>query len=365
MSGLTSTSIPPSDLLLDPNNYRFQTVSGFLRVEETRFHERRVQDTAFERLKKGEALVDLKRSIIRNGYMPIDQIVVRPYKYVDGKYVVIEGNRRTAAVRWILEDHEAGVLIRPDVLDSLANLPAVVAEAEGTDEAFRASLMGIRHVSGIKEWDGYQRARLIVEMRDALELEAQETSERLGLSAYEVNRRYRAFKALQQFQNDDDFGDHASANMYPIFHEAVSLPIVRRWLGWNEESVRFENDDNRYLFYGLITPSTDDRDRTVPPKLSTFSHVRELRMILAKPQAKNILLDPHRTLQEAITVGHQDELERSWTADVSSALAALKRMSIEQLKNLTSDNQQLLEELQDLVGERLKDRAVFVANTNA
>ena len=362
MSTLNPKSISPTDLFLDPNNFRFQDSPDFLYAAEHRFHEDRVQGGAFERLKSTESLLDLKRSIMRNGYLPVEQIVVRPYEHDPGKYIVIEGNRRTAAVKWIFENHAAGVSVAEHVLQTIETLPAIVAEAEGTDEVFRASLMGIRHVSGIKQWGGYQRARLIVEMRDKLRLDAQETAERLALSTHEVNRRYRAFKALQQLQDDEEFGDHATAGMYPILHEAVSLPIVREWLHWNEDRAVFEDENSRPLFYGLITASTDDEGHKVKPKLSGYSHVRELRKILAKPQAKRILLDPHKSLQEAITVAHQDELAQSWTADVNAAVVALEGMGVEQLKNLTENDRKLLERLKDLTGERLKDHVALARN---
>ena len=243
MPTLTPKSVSPSDLLLDPNNFRFQDSSGFLLAAQNRFHEPGVQDQAYKRLRESENLVDLKRSIMRNGYIPVEQIVARPHAHLDGKYIVIEGNRRTAAVRWIHEDHAAGVEITQEVLASLEKLPTVVAEETGTDEVFRASLMGIRHVSGINEWGGYQLARLIMMMRDKLGLEPSNVADRLGLSTHEVNRRYRAFKALVQLEDNEEFGEHTKAGLYPIFHEAVSLPAVRSWLEWNEDHAVFEGDD--------------------------------------------------------------------------------------------------------------------------
>jgi hypothetical protein len=37
------------------------------------------------------------------------------------------------------------------------------------------------------------------------------------MTVHEVNRGYRAFKALQQMQEDEDFGEHAHAEMYPPY----------------------------------------------------------------------------------------------------------------------------------------------------
>ena len=359
MSTLTPKNVAPSDLLLDPNNLRFQDSSGFLLAAENRFHESGVQDQAYKRLRNRENLVDLKRSIMRNGYIPVEQIVARPYLYLDGKYIVIEGNRRTAAVRWILEDHATGVEIAPEVLANLETLPTVIAEEAGTDEAFRASLMGIRHVSGIKQWGGYQRASLIVMMRDKLGLEPPNVADRLGLSTHEVNRRYRAFRALTQLKDNEEFGEHAKAGMYPLFHEAVSLPVVRNWLKWNEEDGVFEGADIE-IFYDLITPSIGDGGNRIEPKLLGYAHVRELRKILVKPEAKAILLDPHRSLQDAINVAHQDDLAKSWMSAVSTAVSALERMGIRDVKKLTCDDAAVLEKLRDLAMERLDDRAALV-----
>ena len=95
MPTLTPKHVSSSDLLLDPNNLRFQDSSGFLLAAENRFHESGVQDQAYKRLRTNENLADLKRSIMRNGYIPVEQIVARPYAHLDGKYVIVEGNRRT------------------------------------------------------------------------------------------------------------------------------------------------------------------------------------------------------------------------------------------------------------------------------
>ena len=110
----------------------------------------------------------------------------------------------------------------------------------------------------------------------------------------------------------------------------------------------------------MITPSIDDGGNRVEPKLLGYSHVRELRKILVKPEAKAILLDPHKSLQDAINVAHQDDLARSWMSAVSAAVSALERMGIRDVKTLTSDDAAVLEKLRDLAMERLDDRAVLV-----
>jgi hypothetical protein len=356
MTDLHSETLSPDALLLDPNNYRFQDTENFVYAAEDRFHEDSVQNNALRRIRDEEGLQSLKNSILRNGFMPVERIVVRPYKdSVEGKYVIIDGNRRLAAIKWILEDQKAGVPVSESVLNSIKNLPVVVAELDVADEVFRASLMGIRHVSGAKAWGGYQRAKLIADMRDKLNLDATEVAGRLGLAAQEVNRRFRAFKALQQMQEDEDHGGYSTPEMYPLFHEAVSIPIVRTWLGWNDESNSFTNTENLPQFYQLITPTEDENGSSQEAKIQTYSQVRELRNILSKSEAKRILLDPSRSFQDAITSARQDEISRMWVWEVGAAIQSLETMGIKELKTLDEEDIDLLRKLGQVVAERLED----------
>ncbi|MCI0560931.1 MAG: hypothetical protein MN733_20795 [Nitrososphaera sp.] len=360
---MQQTSLSPSSLLLDPNNYRFQELDNYVEAAAERFAEESVQKKAYQRLREQEGVQELKNSIIRNSYVPVERIVVRPYGYRTDKYVVIEGNRRIAAVKWILEDHTAGVAIPKLTMDSITQLPVVIVEEDEPDEVFRASLMGIRHVSGIKQWGGYQRAKLVAHMRDSLTLGTAEVAERLGMGAHEVNRRYRAYKALRQMQEDEEFGVHALPGMYAVFHEAVSLPAVKEWLHWNENEAKFCNPEALSQFYELITPREDDEGKRVEAKITSYSQVRELRAILEKAEAKRVLLDPSRTFHDAIGIAKQEEFSHLWISEVSEAIAALAALEIKELKNLQPDQIEMLQRLKSLVEERLQDYTALTGNS--
>lgn len=357
MINYRETFVPIENLLFDPNNYRFQDLEDYVAAEETRFHEDSVQKRAYKRLRDDEGLLALKRSILTNGYVPSEKLIVWPYRWLQGKYVVIEGNRRLAAAKWLMEDYHSGVDIPEHVLASIENLPVVIAEGNEEDTAvLRAGLMGIRHVSGIKEWGGYQRAKLIVTMRDSLGLSPTDVAYRLGMTVHEVNRRYRAFKALQQMHEDEEYGIYCKPNMYNLFHEAVSQTKIKEWLGWDEDRCRFTNIEELHTFYSLISPRDPEETGTREPKITTYSQVRELRLILDKPEAKRLLLeDPNSSFVDALALAKQDEFSRTWSANVAAALRSLSLIGVDELKNLTEDDRQLLVRLKELVEERLKD----------
>jgi hypothetical protein len=339
-------------LLLDPNNYRYQDNPRFVYAEEKRFHEESVQRSAYRRLKDEETLVQLKNSFVTNGFIPVERLVVRPYGDEDDTYLVLEGNRRLAALKWIAEDHESGVSVPEPILESLEAIPVVIVE-DAEDPAFYEALMGVRHVSGIKEWGGYQRAKLVTALRDEHSLETSEVADRLGMSAIEVNRRYRAFKALQQMQDDENYGMYAKPPMYALFHETVAIPIVREWLGWDEDLSRFTDDTRRNQFYELITPNEDEEAGRQDAKITTRSQIRELRGILASAEAKRILVDPNRSFMDALTVAKRDELSRSWKTQVAEAIDALHGIGVLDIEEFSEEDVEELEKLVEVTQKLL------------
>jgi len=288
MPTFNSELVSVDDLLLDPNNYRLHDTDGHVTAAENRFHEESVQQKVWHRLKL-DGISELKNSIVANGFFPTEPVVAKRYVHSEGKFVVIEGNRRLASLKWIKSDIDAGMEVDPSVRDMLTEIPTVVVSHDEDNPAFFETLMGVRHISGIKQWGGYQRAKLVVTLRDVRGLNAQEIADRVGMSTREVNRRYKAFKALDQMRESDDYGDFAGPQMYALYHEAISVPHVRSWLEWNEDTFEFENDENVRIFYSMVSP-TEDNGKVIPPKIDSYSEVREMGTILVNEEAKASLI---------------------------------------------------------------------------
>jgi ParB-like chromosome segregation protein Spo0J len=340
-----------NDLMLDPNNYRLQEY-GHRAINEEKFHLEQVQRATYQRVRE-EGIRELHDSIIANGFVPIERIVVSPLtaEGASGKFLVVEGNRRVAALMQIKQEFEAGIDVPDRVIAVFDAVPCLVVDASGQEPYFREALMGIRHVGGIKQWGGYQRAKLIGDMRDTHGLELSDIAAKLGLSPREVNRRYRALKALEQMGESDDYGDLAAPKLYPLFHEAVALPEVRDWLSWNGEKFRFDDAEQTQLFYSLITETPNDDGQTREPKLKTYSDVRELKTILPNAEAKRNLFDLGRPFVEALTISNRDHLSKKWRNELSEALTSLQGISAIEVTNFQEDDLALLEGLSEAAGK--------------
>ena len=210
-----------------------------------------------------------------------------------------------------------------------------VIEIIGTETerlAYQKTLMAIRHVAGIREWGPYQQARLVVEMYDNEEHAFGPVAQRIGITAREVARRYRASKALEQMEKDDEFGEFAEPRLYAFFHEAVSQPKVRDWLDFSDQTYTAENEEARRVFYELLSPRDIDGVR-MPPKLNNANQqVRQLKDIVSKPVPLKILADPEKSFADAL---HAAEAETPTDEtgvlehNLGVALQALKQPSID------------------------------------
>lgn len=339
---LEPKDIPLDDILLDPNNYRFREEKEFELAPSDKLHIDVNQNRSAQRLKLDN--IELVRSIKSNGFLPVERVVVSAYDHIPGKYIVIEGNRRISSLKQIQDELGQGLFGDDNLQGIIEGVPCLVAEGEGLP-AFRESLMGIRHVGGIKQWGGFQRAQLIFELRTTHGLDPATVADRVGLSVHEVNRRFRAISALNQMMEDEEYAEQSDPTMYPLFHEAVALPAVREWLGWDNDTNSFRNHLAKEQFYDLLITRTDDEGVKSEPKLVTYQDVRQLREILANAQAKSYLLNPKEKFSTAVSAANQEEIQRKWRDEVAQALSALKAITLTEIGSMVDEDSDNLKAL--------------------
>lgn len=131
-------------------------------------------------------LLDLMRSIAKQGFFPGEPLLVSP----EGpKLIVVEGNRRFASCL-LLNQPQLAPTRRRQVAEA-------AAEAEGHDLSRLPSLvfaerddildhLGYRHVTGIKEWEPLAKARFL---QQRFEQESGENSERFRSIARSIGSR--------------------------------------------------------------------------------------------------------------------------------------------------------------------------------
>jgi hypothetical protein len=132
----------------DPNNPRFGgAAKGFS------------QDKIQELLEQNPHYAkELVPSLVENGFIAYEPLVVREK---GTRFIVIEGNRRLAAVRHILS---SAAEFSDEIRHKFAKIPVLVFPSAVTDESHRDAIrvyLGIHHLFGFREWPSESKAKFL------------------------------------------------------------------------------------------------------------------------------------------------------------------------------------------------------------
>ena len=361
---LTSIDLNLEQLLLDPNNPRFSELGDELIViPEQRYAEERIQINAYEKMKSDSFdVAELKDTIKQNSFLPMDRIVVRRWVHsVEGntRYVVVEGNRRITALKWLKSLHADGrESFSEEQLLNFSSIPALLLDQNSEASGANLILPGLRHVSGVKEWGPYQKAKAVHALRN-MGKDPKEAAQSLGLSTRSANKFYRCFLALERMKSDEEYGESAHPKLFSYFEETFKSPKLTTWLAWSENSGSFENHSNLNEFYSWIVPNSESDES---PKLAEAKSMRELATIINDDHAMSHFRADGGTLTRALArfeADHPDE----WFPKVVEAISAIKTLSSIQLKQLTQTEIENLSDLMDIIGAQLKDREKLLSTS--
>jgi len=145
---------------------------------------------------------ELVQSIAASGYFPHEPLIVVEE---NGKKVVIEGNRRLAAVKAMLLDpassKEKGWKVPPldrQSLSNLENLPARMSP--GREDSWR--YLGFKHVNGPAKWTSYAKAKYIADVHREYGIPLEEIALQIGDRHKTVQRLYRGLVVLEQAERE-------------------------------------------------------------------------------------------------------------------------------------------------------------------
>lgn len=157
-------------------------------------------------------------SIAENGFFrsePLLVIIKNPKEMNPAKrrYIVVEGNRRLAAVRLLRDENlrlKMGATNLPEIskerYQTLDSIPAIVYPDRGS----LWTSLGFRHINGVKPWDSFSKAKYISEVFEKFNVPLTEIAERIGDGHSTVKRLYRGYRVLQQAEASGQFDRHDS-----------------------------------------------------------------------------------------------------------------------------------------------------------
>jgi len=185
-NGLAIERMSPDDLLFDEDNPRLQG-----RGEGT------PQEEILRTLWREYAVDEIALSIAANGYFEYEPMLVTEEK---ARLVVVEGNRRLAAVK-ILLDARLRSVVRAVDLPELTDQAAERLHSLPVVRCLRSEIwryVGFKHVNGPKQWDAMAKAEYIAWVRGNLQIELEDIARQIGDRHATVARLYNGLMALRQ-----------------------------------------------------------------------------------------------------------------------------------------------------------------------
>ena len=143
---------------------------------------------------------ELVLSIDASGYFPHEPVIVSEE---NDRNVVIEGNRRLAAVKLLLnpnigKDLNAKVpIISNERRESLREIPVLLSNREN---AWR--YLGFKHVNGPAKWDSYAKSKYIADVHRKYDVSLDDIAKQIGDTHQTVARLYRGLTVIEQAERE-------------------------------------------------------------------------------------------------------------------------------------------------------------------
>lgn len=289
-------------LILDPNNYRFKDRPEYRPVELENVADPRVQQRTVNLIlgKNNSNVKDLISSLTTNGFLDIDQIQVTE---VGENFLVLEGNRRIATLKYLYDEFKKGNDIGRLTESDFKSINLVSIEDEAPIQHLIS--MGLHHISGKKRWNAVNETQLVSDLISSHNKTEQEVCDALGISTVKLRRGLRTLSLIQQYKKCD-FGDQFESSMYTIFETVISTPEMRSWIAWSNEDMTAHNTVNLERLFSWVSQTEDleidedgnERVLIKEPIISQYRQIKEISKFVNDPKAIE-LMEESRSIAEA------------------------------------------------------------------
>ena len=179
---------------------------------------------------------ELVMSIAASGFFSHEPIIVAKE---NGKNVVIEGNRRLAAVKLLLDPELSPKLspnvpqISTDVKRDIRELPAVISTRE---KSWR--YLGFKHVNGPAKWSSYAKSQYIANVHRNYGVPLEDIAKQIGDTHKTVQRLFRGLMVIEQaetmkvFSRADRWNNHFS---FSHLYAGIDYDGIGSFIGLHDE----------------------------------------------------------------------------------------------------------------------------------
>lgn len=292
------------NILLDPQNPRFATKNRSYTISD--FKDKNVQLEMIKKLEtyKIKQLID---SIKENGFLSLERVVVVRLEQRSNKYVVVEGNRRIAAIKLILMNEETDAELKNSLME--ISVCVISGKVYENSQEERYKIASLAHLSGKVDWEDYQKAIFLHHIVTQYKKNCKEAGVEVGLGEYRAIAMFQAYEAylsiqrLEWYQKSEE--ECCTDEYYfPLFYKAMRSGSIKRDYFKVRSNVvcNRENLMNFCHWIGIINHQKFS-DRQIKYK----EQMKDLETVLKDPIAKQAL-EAGESLEEAIKLAYQENI---------------------------------------------------------
>lgn len=239
------------------------------------------------------SLEDLIISIRKNGFISAEPLMVIPNQ--DGTYVVVEGNRRLAALKLLTDD-----AIREKMPEytklyeklDIAVVPCVLYSSRTEVQ----NALAVRHISGIKKWETREKAEFIANLykennsiKDIVEIIGSK-SDRIGITLF-------AYKWIEYLNEEEAnifekfFEDRFSLLILALGQKSIRdfIGIELPWSSVNYDVKSYNKDIYQKMKY--LCTWLDDNSMIKDSRQITGQNSNSLTRVLSCDASREYLID--------------------------------------------------------------------------
>ncbi|HFU76340.1 MAG TPA: hypothetical protein ENK66_08860 [Arcobacter sp.] len=279
-----------------------------------------VNNDILEYLIKTGSITELILSIGENGFFSGEALLLIPDPNDEGKYIVVEGNRRVTALK-LLHDPSLATVSKNKILeasnsakkstDELTMIPSIIFP----ERKDILKYLGYRHITGIKDWKALEKARYMYTMYQQLKDDGstednihKEIAKSIGSNRPYVKRILQAYN-LYLFIEQKDFFDIEGLDDQK-FHfvnlsDSLHKPNVSKFLLEDNEEANspFNEKHLKEWTEWLFKENASGKTRLK----GTSSDLKDLDQVLANTKALEIFRNKDATLAEAVFLAEDAE----------------------------------------------------------
>lgn len=296
--------IPFDNIYLDPNNPRIAPDDRPGYDDASRILDKAVQQKLTQGIEKEYDLDTLEEAIVRQGWVPIDAILVWELHRHKGQFVVVEGNCRVTTLRRIrsrlvredeklkrmeattkkyakqdLEDQRDLVSRLRQIVDDTEELRVFPVNAKDPMELEERlpRLLGVRHITRAQNWSPYATNLYVLSLYQAFFEEkygepelrlVPDLIEQVGAKVSEgetkTRRRIQAASAFSRFRrrNEDSLpgdGEFSHEDQY-FFENILQNKFPQEQFGFGRDDLHLSDEMEDVLFKWAFAAPRDEED---------------------------------------------------------------------------------------------------------